>query len=65
MGIHQTLSEVHLKPGEKGLGDETGMGGTLICLSHVLHVIQNSWRPLCDPSHSGNYISECSDHIST
>ena len=42
-----------------------GMGGTLICSPHIPHVIQNSWQSLCDLSHSGNYISEYSDHIST
>ena len=29
---------------------------TLICSPRIPHVIQNSWRPLCDLSHSGNYM---------
>jgi len=41
------------------------LGYTLICSPHISHEIQNSWQSLRDLSHSGNYILECSDHIST
>ena len=54
------VGEVHTVIYHRGIG----MGGRLICSPHIPHVIQNSCQPLCDLSHSGNYISECSDRIS-
>ena len=31
---------------------------TLKCSLYIAHVVQNSWQPLCDQSHSGKYTED-------